>query len=128
MSLGVRSVGKEVGTAFAVLAMYFLLLLAPWHQAASLQRDLADLGYASSVTVDICGPAAMAGEQEQHSDSLKCAVAGIGKFDFVLVEPGSIALRQPDDVLIVSYSIDATRAHAAVAPHVGQARAPPAAA
>ena len=48
MPLGARRIAGETGTAFAVLAMYFLLLLAPWHQASALQHDLAKLGYASS--------------------------------------------------------------------------------
>lgn len=119
-----RSIGKEVGTAFAVLAMYLLLILAPWHQASALQHELSGLGYASLAAVDICGATDAAGD-EQGSSELKCHVAGIGKFDALVFEPGSIVLRPRPAAQPVVYGFDAQASRPSISPHVGQARAPP---
>ena len=44
MPIRSRHIAREMGTALAVLAVYVLVLLAPLHQAAGLQRDLSQLG------------------------------------------------------------------------------------
>lgn len=119
-----RSIGKELGTAFAVLAMYLLLILAPWHQASGLQHDLAELGYASLSVVDICGPVGETPDG-QGSAELKCHIAGIGKFDALVFEPGSIALQPRPATQPVVYAYDSEAPRASISPHTGQARAPP---
>ncbi len=125
MQLGTRTIAKEVGTALAVLAMYLLVLLAPWHQANALQHDLADLGYVTAETVDICAPLSLHGDDNEHSEAIKCPVAGIGKFDFAFVEPGTIALPAPAITQLAIYPDAPAVEQAGAEPHVGQARAPP---
>lgn len=123
MQLGLRSIVKEVGAALAVLAMYSLLLLAPWHQASALQHDLAELGYATVGVVDICGPAADGGDERPAE--LKCHVAGIGKFDLAVLEPTGVEPLPPRNAEAIVYGIDYVASYASLAPHFGQARAPP---
>lgn len=125
MAIGAKRIVREVGTAVAVLAMYALLLLAPWHQSSALQHDLAELGYASTASIDICGSPIVDGDQDQHSEALKCPIAGIGKFEFTFVEPPSLALPSVTIVPAVVYPINEFVGHSSLAPHVGQARAPP---
>lgn len=122
MQLGLRTVVREAGTALAVLAMYALLLLAPWHQASALQHDLADLGYATIGTVDICAPAL---DQDEQPDELECPIAGIGKSDFVLPAPGAIVLPPPHVAAAVDFAFGIDLPRSAIPAHVGQARAPP---
>ena len=43
-----RFVVRDFGAALAVLSVYFLMLLAPLHQAAASQSHFADLGYRPS--------------------------------------------------------------------------------
>jgi hypothetical protein len=111
-----------VGAALAVLAIYLLVLLAPWHQASALQHDLADLGYASSATIDLCGPAT---SDDSRSDNFECHVAGIAKFDFSPLGPSPIELDFALTAEAVDYSRFGAIEHPAIAQHVGQARAPP---
>lgn len=124
MRSALRSIGREVGTALAVLAMYLLLILAPWHQASGLQHDLSELGYASLAAVDICGATDATGD-DGGSAELKCHVAGVGKFDSLVFEPCCIALRPQPMVQRVIYAYEIVAAHPSVSPHTGQARAPP---
>lgn len=118
-----RSIAREISSAVAVLAVYVLVLLAPLHQAAGLQHSLAELGYASPSTWSICG-AALPGDGGDNS--LKCPVAGVGKQEIVATEPGSVEL---DNILRVAvgatYPDSPAAALPTVAPHIGQARAPP---
>lgn len=123
MRLGLRSIVKEVGTALAVLAMYSLMLLAPWHQASALQHDLAELGYATVGVVDICGPIADGGDE--RPDELKCHIAGIGKFDLWLMVPTSSGLPPLPNAQTIVYAFDDVSSRPSITPHIGQARAPP---
>jgi hypothetical protein len=80
-----RTIGREIGTALAVLAIYLLTILAPLHQARATQLDFAKLGYETLESGWVlCTPAGAV----DHSGKLvvsKCPAAGIGKDD--LVEP-----------------------------------------
>lgn len=125
MQFGARRIAREIGAAFAVLAMYALLLLAPWHQSNALQHDLAKLGYATLATVDLCAPVNPDGDTEHDPDAFKCHVAGVGKFDLAVLEPAAIAIPVPRTAQAVLFPAGNPGAHAAVAPHIGQARAPP---
>lgn len=126
MNLGTRVVAREVGTALAVLAMYALLLLVPWHQSGALQRDLAKLGYATVGTVDICSPANLKSDDGQQSDALKCHIFGADKFDLAFIEPVSIVLPASRVSQAARFFSADDIAHTALAPHIAQARAPPA--
>jgi hypothetical protein len=125
MQFGMRSIGREVGTALAVLAIYLLVLLAPWHQANALQHDLAELGYATAQTVDICTPSGLHDGDGNQSPAIKCPATGIGKFELALVEPPTILLPAPAIAELAIYPAKRTGGHPALAAHVGQARAPP---
>lgn len=75
---------REIVSAVAVLAIYMLVLLAPLHQAAALQRDLNALGYFSIDETSICASLA---KDKNGQPVAKCAVAGIGKNEIAGVEP-----------------------------------------
>lgn len=74
-----RSKMREVGTAFAVLAIYLLTILAPLHQARASQLAFQELGYA---TIEsgwvLCTSDAQPGD-ERDVLVAKCPAAGIGK-------------------------------------------------
>ena len=85
-----RSIGREIGTAFAVLALYLLTVLAPLHHARASQLGFAELGYASSeASWVICTPF---GAEGADSDVLiaKCPATGVGKAEFVLPDLDSL--------------------------------------
>lgn len=81
-----RSIGREIGTAFAVLAIYLLTVLAPLHHARASQLDFAALGYETIAgSWVLCAPLDAQGPDSDASLIAKCPAAGIGKDD--LVEP-----------------------------------------
>lgn len=120
------SIAREISRAVAVLAVYVLVLLAPLHQVAGLQHDLAQLGYSSPSTRSICAAALPGDGGDSNSDGITCPIAGIGKQDIVATEPGSVEL---DSILRIavraSYPDSPAPSRPTVAPHTGQARAPP---
>ena len=73
-----RRFSKEIGTAFAVLALYLLTILTPLHQARATQLDFAALGYQ---TVETGWVLCSADTDRSEGKSLvtKCPAAGIGK-------------------------------------------------
>ena len=73
-----RNMTRELGAAFAVLALYVLVLLAPLHQAAGLQRDLAALGHPAWDQFSVCTSLSRADPGERPAP-VKCAAAGIGQ-------------------------------------------------
>lgn len=79
-----RSIGREIGTAFAVLAIYLLTVLAPMHHARASQLAFEELGYATTeASWVLCTPSGITG---QDNDVLvaKCPATGVGKTDLVL--------------------------------------------
>ena len=120
------SIAREISRAVAVLAVYVLVLLAPLHQGAGLQHDLAKLGYSAPFTWSICAAALPGDGGDSSSVGITCPIAGIGKQDIVATEPGSVEL---DGILRtavgVSYPDSPAPPRSTVARHVGQARAPP---
>lgn len=82
-----RSMTREVGTAFAVLAIYLLTILAPLHQARASQFAFEELGYSTIQSGWVlCTPAGPKG-QDQDVLVSKCPAAGIGKHDIALPPP-----------------------------------------
>lgn len=79
-----RSIGREIGTAFAVLAIYLLTMLAPLHHARASQLAFEDLGYATiQSSWVLCTPSGLDG-QDRDVLVAKCPATGVGKADFVL--------------------------------------------
>jgi len=120
-----RGIVRELGTAFAVIAIYLLVLLAPLHQAAGLQRDLADLGFQSQASWSVCSALAQDEDGNRQPGQVRCAVAGIAKNDVLPVSPVALALdilRASDPVV---YAAGTTPLPRAIAAHIGQPRAPP---
>ena len=116
-----------MGTVLAVLAIYVFTLLAPLHHAAATQRDFAALGYAALSDWSVCVPLS---EDHGHGSSqalglVKCAAASVGKDEAVVpplpVPVGAIE-RSAEPILYGRLAADAP---SAIAPHMGQARAPP---
>lgn len=119
-----RMIVREIGAAMAVLSLYVLILLAPLHQSAGLQRDLDALGYASLDLWSICQPQTV-GQTQEKPDVAKCPVAGIGKYEVALLTPNTIDLAAPGIASEVFYPALAYIGHLQRPPFVGQARAPP---
>ena len=123
-----RRMVREVGTAFAVLAIYVLTLLLPMHQAAGLQRDLAKLGYETVGGWSLCEDFASTskGGDQPEPTAVKCPAAGIGKYEFAALLPPALTIAPP----IVTDQIQRVQpvAPAPTSPpdHFGQSRAPPA--
>jgi len=88
-----RSMMREVGTAFAVLAIYLLTILAPLHQARASQLAFEDLGYSTIQSGWVlCTPSGAKGQDRDVLVS-KCPAAGIGKHDAVLPELDVLPIR-----------------------------------
>ncbi|MBU1304571.1 MAG: hypothetical protein KKF33_03495 [Alphaproteobacteria bacterium] len=120
-----RGIVRELGTAFAVLAIYVLTLLAPLHQAAGLQRDLAQLGFQSQATWPVCQALAADDSGNRLPGTVQCAVAGIANNQIVPAAPVVVDLaiiRASDPV---TYAALAAPEPGPVAAHSAQPRAPP---
>lgn len=73
-----RNIGREIGTALAVLALYLLTILTPLHQARASQLAFNELGYATLETGWVlCGPTDT--QNNTKPGISKCPVAGVGK-------------------------------------------------
>lgn len=120
-----RTIIREVAAALAVFSLYILVLLAPLHQAAGLQRDLDALGYSALDLWSVCQPLTVDGSKDQPGIA-KCPVTGIAKHELALADPPSIDLAAPSLSAHVLYPPAAPLSHRARAPFVAQARAPPA--
>jgi len=120
-----RSIGRDFGAAIAVLAVYVLVLLAPLHQAAGLQRDLARLGFATQTDWSLC-EAAPPGQNGKSAADIKCPAAGIGKHDLVAITPTTAPLHLERVAEPAVYPVRAAVVSPAIVEHVAQARAPPA--
>ena len=81
-----RKIVREIGTAFAVLAIYLLTVLTPLHQSRASQLDFAKLGYATlDASWALCG--APDGADGSKTVATKCPVTGIGKHQAAPVLP-----------------------------------------
>lgn len=88
MPKSMRHIGREMGAAVAVLALYMLVLLAPLHQSSGLQRELARLGFESSVSWSVCTSVANPGRGNNETPTAaKCPMTGGAKSQFVAVLP-----------------------------------------
>ncbi|MCW5722808.1 MAG: hypothetical protein KIS86_16860 [Devosia sp.] len=117
---------RELGATLAVLALYVLVLLAPLHQAAGLQRDLAGLGYETISAWSVCESLASAESDDPlAATAVKCPAAGLSKPTFAAPpSPGlPAAIAQTTGVAAPRWSEAPHRWR--LPPHVGQSRAPP---
>jgi hypothetical protein len=120
-----RGIVRELGTAFAVLAIYVLTLLAPLHQAAGLQSDLAALGFESQSAWSVRMALAQDDNGNRLPGTVQCAVAGIANNQIVPAAPVVIDLaiiRASDPVTYAALSAPVA---APVSAHSAQPRAPP---
>lgn len=117
---------REAGTALAVLALYVLVLLAPLHQAAGLQRDLGKLGYEPVMSWSVCAPLGDTSPGDKDvPTAIKCPATGTGKSPSLAILPTASALAAPSASMLVAHA-DLSAPDMAILPdHVGQSRAPP---
>ena len=88
MPKSMRQIGREMGAAIAVLALYMLVLLAPLHQSSGLQRELARLGFESSASWSVCTSLTNPGQGgDETPTAAKCPLTGVAKSQFVAVLP-----------------------------------------
>lgn len=123
MSLRAPSRLREVGTAFAVLAIYLLVLLAPLHQAAGLQRDLTALGFTNLDSRSVCGQ--LSRSDDGTVTPVKCAASGIGKNELAAIEPAAIAVGIVRIAALVGYVETPQISSGIFDRATGQPRAPP---
>lgn len=120
-----RHIGREIGTAFAVLAIYLLTVLAPLHHARASQLAFEQLGYATLETGWVlCTPTGSTGD-DRDSLIAKCPATGVAKTDFVL-PVGAIPAAPRDVAALTAPLSPSTHAFtpAPAAPPTGS-RAPP---
>ncbi len=121
-----RSIGREFGTAFAVLALYVLTLLLPLHQVSAAQRELSALGYETLGIWSVCEQLA----EDQNGDpqtaaAVKCPAAGIAKHEFTGPPAGVPELVREDVAASVRYAVPVYIPEGRTPDHFGQSRAPP---
>lgn len=98
-----RIIGKEIGTALAVLAIYLLTMLSPLHQARASQLAFQDLGYTTTVTGWVLCTLDGATGQDSDVSVAKCPAAGIGKT--ALLTPGLDVLPAGLDVTALARAL-----------------------
>jgi hypothetical protein len=87
-----RSMTREIGTAFAVLAIYLLTILAPLHHARASQMAFEELGYSTLASGWVLCSAAETGDEDRDVLIAKCPAAGIGKPDVIAPSVAVITL------------------------------------
>ena len=124
MAFARNGIGRDLGAAFAVLAIYVLTLLLPLHQAAGLQRDLGKLGFEAIDGWSICAPLAETGGDDAPA-AVKCPATGIAKTGFAGILPASITLAPPTAHQPAAYAQAVDVARSTLPAHFAQSRAPP---
>jgi len=89
-----RSISREIGTAFAVLAIYLLTILAPLHHARATQLDFQALGYETTQTGWVLCSSSETRKDTDKSLVAKCPASGIGKQDLAEPTPAAIHIGQ----------------------------------
>jgi hypothetical protein len=125
MAFRKRSMAKEFGTAFAVLAIYVLTLLAPLHQVAAQQRELAALGFESLTQWSVCAELAQDNQNDTQPTAVQCPLTGVGKQDFAALEPTVLTLASLELVVPRFAPVEASAVWLSLPDHKGQSRAPP---
>lgn len=124
MSFRTRNIARETGAAIAVLAIYILVLLAPLHQGAGLQRDLTALGYSSQDSWSVCGQLTKS-EDGTQTVIVKCAASGIGKNELAAVASVFIDMDIVRLATVAEYPEPQTFHRSRLDRFTGQPRAPP---
>ena len=120
-----RSMFREIGTAFAVLALYLLMILTPLHQARATQVDLAALGYQ---TIETGWVLCSADTDRTETKTLvsKCPASGISKQQLAEPSPAVLAIGVVLPVLPVAYGLPTHRLPQARLNPAAPPRGPPA--
>jgi hypothetical protein len=119
-----RNIGREIGTALAVLAIYLLTVLSPIHQARASQLAFEELGYAMAQPNWVqCTAAGVMGEDGDISVA-KCPATGIGKVDLVLPTPHALPAAYGVAVAAPLLTTSSAPSPRIIAPPAGP-RAPP---
>jgi hypothetical protein len=83
-----RSIGREIGTALAVLAIYLLTLLTPLHHARASQLAFEQAGYTTITASWVTCTAGSLGDTDRSEPVAKCPVTGVAKSDLIAPVPG----------------------------------------
>ena len=120
-----RTMVREIGTAFAVLAIYLLTILAPLHQARASQLAFQELGYATVQTGWVlCTPLESPGEKNEVLVG-KCPAASIGKHEAIAPAPAATVLQIDRAVLASPQQAPHASVQSNTASGALGARAPP---
>ena len=119
-----RSISREIGTAFAVLAVYLLTVLAPLHHARASQLSFEQLGYAAiEASWVACTPAGAEG-QDRDQTIAKCPATGVAKGDLVLPALATLPADYATAPMAVLFAASPVAPALTTAPPAGP-RAPP---
>lgn len=118
------NIGREIGTALAVLAIYLLTVLAPMQLARASQLDFQALGYTTPQSSWVLCSSADAGGADTNIAVAKCPATGVGKSD--LVVPVSDMVPVQHEIVLVAplWTVLPVYSPAPVAPSAWP-RAPP---
>lgn len=83
-----RTIGREIGTALAVLAIYLLTLLAPMHHARASQLAFEQAGYTTVAASWVTCTAEGRIGTDRDDPVAQCPVTGAAKSDLVAPVPG----------------------------------------
>lgn len=122
-----RLIAGELATAAAVLAVYLLVLLAPLHQAAGLQRSLALLGFESIHSWSVCTSVAALDDTDTPT-AVKCPVTGVSKIGLAGPLPEGLVVHDRRIALRVDHVAPAEAPSLRHLGQPGQPRGPPRAA
>lgn len=119
-----RRIGSEIGTAFAVLALYLLIVLAPLHQARASQLAFAELGYApTQASWVLCTPAGVP-DPDGAVSVAKCPATGVGKAELAPPAVDAVPIRHDSALRVPLLASQPAILPRAIAPPAGP-RAPP---
>lgn len=125
MPIRLSQMTRDCGAAIAVLAIYMLVLLAPMHQMAGLQRVLAPLGFESSLSWSVCTSVADQTDDSGTPLAAKCPLAGVGKFEPGTLPPSAHPVLPESVALVASFEEASSLLARFEAGTPGQPRAPP---
>lgn len=124
-----HSIGRDLGAALGVLAIYLLTLLVPLHYARASQVELAELGYGLSPDGWVLCLQDGAGEPQKAGEVLaKCPICQLGKTDLAILDTAPPALVLPDLVELADTAASRPAIIIFVTSGSAQPRAPPASA
>jgi hypothetical protein len=124
--MSMRAIVTELGRGLAALAMLAFVLLLPMHQSAWLQRDLAVLGFETTVTWSVCGQSDSNGDHDETpASAFKCPAFAAGHAQAIAATPPFSPAVWPQVVEIAAIGASTVNVEPALLRPGTPTRAPP---